>query len=241
VKTRDGRPIKVEGNALHPVSHGGVCAIGQASVLTLYDAERAQGPVSLGKPVKWRDLDRVVREGLRRLSAAGRAIRLMTPPYAGPSGEAAIARFLSAYPTARRVSHDPLGAATSIAGAHLITHGVRVIPAYRLDTARVIVSFTADFLGTWLHPVAHTRQYVSGRDSSRAPSMSRHFQLEPNYTLTGSNADVRTILAPSDVVPALAQLARRLGIDVPDWGPAQLPAPVLDRLAAELRAARGAS
>src|SRR3990170_2783033 len=50
VKTRDGRPIKVEGNELHPVSKGGVCAVGQASVLTLYDASRARGPLSSGKP-----------------------------------------------------------------------------------------------------------------------------------------------------------------------------------------------
>jgi molybdopterin-containing oxidoreductase family iron-sulfur binding subunit len=80
VKTRDGRPIKVEGNDLHPVSKGGVCAIGQASVLTLYDAARAHEPVSSGQPVKWRDLDRTVRDGLRRIAASGRAIRLVTPP-----------------------------------------------------------------------------------------------------------------------------------------------------------------
>lgn len=240
VKTRDGRPIKVEGNGLHPVSNGGVCATGQASVLTLYDAARAQQPVSLGQPAKWRDLDRAVRDGLRRLSASGRAIRLVTPPYAGPSGEAAIARFLSTYPTAQRVSHDPLGA-TSIAGAHLFTHGVRAIPAYRLEMARVIVSFAADFLGTWVQPVALTKQYVSGRNPSRSEIMSRHFQLEPNLTLTGSNADVRETLPPSDVVPALAQLAKRLGVEVPYSGPAKLSAGMLDRLANELRAAAGAS
>ncbi len=240
VKTRDGRPIKIEGNGVHPVSSGGVCAIGQASVLTLYDAARAHQPVSSGKPVKWRDLDRTVRDGLRRVSSSNRAIRLVTTPYAGPSGEAAIARFLAVYPTAQRVSHDPLGG-SAIAAAHLVTHGVRVIPVYKLDQARVIVSFAADFLGAWIQPVAHTKQYASGRDPSRSGAMSRHFQLEPNFTLTGSNADVRASLAPSDIVPALAQLAKRLGADVPDRGPAQLPAAVLDRVAAELGEARSAS
>ncbi len=240
VKTRDGRPIKIEGNDLHPVSKGGVCAIGQASILSLYDAARSPKPVSLGKPTSWTDMDRTMRGGLRRLGEAGRAIRLVTPPYAGPSGEAAIARFLSAYPTARRVSHDPFGT-TAIARAHLNTHGVGAIPAYRLDAARVVVGFGADFLGTWLQPVALTKQYVSGRNPDRAEKMSRHIQFEPNLTLTGSNADVRTAILPSDLTPALMQLAKRLGVDVPAAAPAGLAPDSLDRLAADLRSAQGES
>ena len=174
VKTRDGRPIKIEGNELHPVSRGGVCAIGQASVLTLYDASRARGPMSLGKPTTWRDLDLTVRNGLRRIAAANRAIRLVTPPYVGPSGEAAVDRFLTEYPTARRVSHDPLGT-TAIAEAHLLTHGIRAIPGYSLDRARVIVAVAADFLGTWHNPVALTRQDVSRGDPHHGLHTLTHF------------------------------------------------------------------
>ena len=240
VKTRDGRPIKIEGNELHPVSRGGVCAIGQASVLTLYDASRARGPMSSGKPTTWRELDTTVRNGLRGIAAANRAIRLVTPPYVGPSGKAAIDRFLTEYPTARRVSHDPLGT-TAIAEAHLLTHGVRAIPGYSLDRARVIVAVAADFLGAWHNPVALTRQYVSGRDPDQARTMSRHFQLESHLTVTGANADVRMPFLPSDLVPALAALAKRLGIETAVTQDPVLAPAFLDRLAAELREARGAS
>ncbi len=240
VKTRDGRPIKIEGNELHPVSGGGVCAVGQASVLTLYDASRARGPLSSGKPTKWSDLDRTVRNGLRGIGEANRAIRLVTPPYVGPSGEAAIKQFLTTYPSARRVSHDPLGA-TAIAKAHVLTHGASVIPSYRLDRARVVVGFAADFLGSWNNPVRLTRQYTAGRDPDRARVMSRHFQIEPHLTLTGANADVRTPLLPSDLVPTLAALAKRLGIETGITHEPELAPALLDRLAAELREARGAS
>ncbi|MBI4473923.1 MAG: 4Fe-4S dicluster domain-containing protein [Acidobacteria bacterium] len=240
VKTRDGRPIKIEGNELHPVSKGGVCAIGQASVLTLYDAARSHEPLSKGSPVKWRDLDRTVRNGLRQLASTERAIRLVTPPYLGPTGEAAVAHFLAAYPTARRVSHDPLGS-HAIARAHHATHGLAAIPAYNLKDARLIVSFASDFLGTWVQPVSFTKNYAAGRDPARGERMLRHFQLEPNLTLTGSNADVRTTLRPSDVTPALTQLAKRLGIDMPSPRPTSVPPEVLDRLARELQEARGAS
>ncbi len=237
-KTRDGRPIKIEGNPEHPASRGGLCAAGQAAVLGVYDASRARGPVTGGQPTSWRDMDGVLRQGFRRLSEAGRGIRLVTPPLVGPSGEAAIAAFLEAYPTARRVRHG-LPGIDAVAEAHRLTHGVRATPVYRFDRARVIASFGADFLGTWLSPVAFTRGWAARRDPAHPDGMSRHFQIEPHLTLTGASADVRFTVAPSDVTPALAALARRLGVEAPGREPADLAADRIDRLASELQQARG--
>ncbi|MBI4514888.1 MAG: 4Fe-4S dicluster domain-containing protein [Deltaproteobacteria bacterium] len=239
LKTREGRPIKVEGNGLHPVSRGGVCAVGQAAVLSLYDASRAIAPGTAGKPTTWKDLDKAVRDKLRELAAAGRALRVVVPAYVGPSAEAAIARFVAKYPTARRVRHDPFGL-DAIAEAHRQTHGVSALPAYRLESAQPVVSFGADFLGTWLQPVAFTRQYVNARDPSRAGGMLRHLQIESHLTLTGSNADVRLTLAPSQQLATLQALAARLGVAVPAVSNG-VDTAVVERIAGELERARGAS
>ena len=248
LKTRDGRPIKVEGNDAHPWSRGGVCAVGQASVLSLYDAARARGPSAEGKDVPWAKLDAEVTAALHRIDQAGRAIRVVAPSDLGPTAEAALAKLVAAYPRARRVRHDAADH-QAIADAHLATHGVRAIPAYRLDRAKLVVGVGADFLGTWLSPVAFTRQYASAR-APASGTMSRHVQLEPKISLTGSCADERITTAPSDVVPVLAALARRLAAAV---GGATLPAelgkiraPEVDEkalaaLAGEIAAARGAA
>jgi MoCo/4Fe-4S cofactor protein with predicted Tat translocation signal len=235
LKTRDGRPIKVEGNDEHPVSRGGVCAVGQASVLSLYDASRARFPTLARQRTAWAALDGQVTQGLRKAAEAGKAIRVVLPWVMGPTAEAAVKRFLAAHPTARTVRYEPLGELAAIGEAHRVTHGVRVVPDYRFDKAKVIASFGADFLGTWVSPVAFTRQYTEARDAPGKREMARHFQVEPMLTLTGAAADRRFLVAPSDVTPALAALVRRLamkaGRTVP--GVASLPAPALEEAALE--------
>lgn len=233
LKTRDGRPIKVEGNDEHPVSRGGVCAVGQASVLSLYDASRARYPTRGATRVSWTDLDADVTQALRKATEAGKGIRVVLPWHLGPTAEAAVKRFLAAYPTARTVRDEALGELSAIADAHRVTHGVRAVPDYRFDKAAVIASFGADFLGTWVSPVAFTRQYAESRDAARRRTMSRHFQVEPVMTLTGAAADRRFVVAPSDVALVLADLVRRLAVkagrEVP--GLASLPPPALDEAA----------
>ncbi|AKJ01772.1 quinol:cytochrome c oxidoreductase iron-sulfur protein precursor [Archangium gephyra] len=245
LKTRDGRPIKVEGNAEHPVSRGGVCAVGQASVLSLYDANRSRWPSVGGTKATWASLDQAVTEGLRKVAEEGRAIRLVLPWVMGPTAEAAVARFLAAFPTARTVRYDATGELEAIAEAHRLTHGVRVVPDYRFDQAKIIASFGADFLGTWVSPVAFTRQYSTARDAAGTREMARHWQLEPLMTLTGASADKRVPVAASDMVPALAGLVKRLaqkagraveglsGVPV-----SRVDASVLNTLADELWAAK---
>ncbi len=210
LKTRDGRPIKVEGNDEHPVSRGGVCAVGQASVLSLYDASRARFPTRDAKRVAWAELDADVTQALREAGAAGKGIRVVLPWHLGPTAEAAVKRFLAAYPTARTVRDEPLGELAAIAEAHRVTHGVHAVPDYRFDKATVIASFGADFLGTWVSPVAFTRQYTEARDAAGQRKMARHYQVEPMMTLTGAAADRRFVVAQSELRLVLADLVRRL-------------------------------
>lgn len=243
VKTRDGRPIKLEGNDRHPHTRGGLCAAGQASVLSLYDAGRARGPSLGGRDARWPEIDAAVQDGLARARAASKAVFVVTPGDLGPTEEAALARFLEAHPTAKRVIHDVSGAG-AVAESHEATHGARLVPAYRLDRASHVLGIEADFLGTWLSPVAFTRAYSAARDPGSG-KMLVHHQVEPRLSLTGSNADLRFTARPSDTVPLLAALARALADGAPlPAGVAELRAPELPadrvaRLVGALRAARG--
>ena len=237
VRTRDGRPIKLEGNPQHPVSAGALCALGQAAVLGPYDASRAPGPHLGGAPASWESLDDVVRSGLGKVAASGQGIRVVAPADLGPTGEAALAAFAAKFPTTKRVLSDPLGL-EAIAAAHQLSHGVRALPELYFDRARVVASFGADFLGSWQAPPVHTRRWSRAHDAARPEAMARLFVLEPTLTLTGAAADVRWNLAPSDQLPALAALAKALGVTLPrEVRAPELATERLSRLARELGAA----
>lgn len=207
VKTREGRPIKIEGNAISPMTGGGTSARAQASVLSLYDTNRLQ---SAGKVVDgqvtsmtWEDLDKEVMASLNK----GGGIRLVSRTVISPSAKAAIAAFSAKYPTTKWVQYDPISSA-ALLDAHELSYGVRAIPSYHFDQAEVIVSFDADFLGTWISPVEYARAYSKGRKVTdvKAAKMSRHYQVESFMSVTGSNADHRILVKPSEQGGAIATL-----------------------------------
>ena len=208
-KTRDGRPIKIEGNPQHPLSEGGICAVGQAMVLGLYDSRRLQKPLRKGKPISWQDLDSKVNARLQQL---GDEVYFLTGTITSPSTRAAIERFLSRYPRSKHVEYDAISY-SAIMDAHQRTHGRRVLPRYHFDQAEVIVSFDADFLGTWISPVEFTKAYTAGRKlTGSPPRLSYHVQLEGRMSLTGSNADRRIKVTPSQSAAILTEVARKIAL-----------------------------
>jgi molybdopterin-containing oxidoreductase family iron-sulfur binding subunit len=247
-KVVDGRPIKFEGNPDHRISRGGLCAAGQGAVLSVYDAYRQKGPTIGGKAATWEDVDRTVRKALDALRAprAQRRLVLLTGPLTGAASRALIRESLAAFPGAEHVVYDPVSY-DAIREAHAGAYGRPILPGYRFDRADVIVSFGADFLGTWLSPVEFTKQYASGRDvSARDARMSRHFQFESRLSLSGSNADERISIAPSEQAAAVAALTARVARRATsgDPGPRALRPEVeraLDRVAEALSGARGRS
>ena len=246
VKNRDGRPIKLEGNPEHPLSRGGLCARGQASVLELYDEKRLAGPLAAGKPASWADVDAAITTRLDRVRASGGAVRFLTSTVVSPTVKRQIDGFLKAFGDARHVMYDAVSY-SAILDAHEKTHGVRVLPRYRLDRADVIVGFDADFLGAWLAPVELTEAWQSRRrPAPDGPEMSYHVQIEPRLTVTGSKADRRLALRPSRFRAALTDLLAALGrlagkaASGPTGGHG-LPAQETEALAARLWRARGKS
>jgi len=232
VKTRDGRPIKLEGNPDHPLSRGGLCAVGQALILGLYDSLRLKQPQARGKPATWDEVDRALAAEFETIRKNGGAVRFLSGTVASPTVRAAIARFLASFREAKHVEYDALSC-SAILDAHEQTHGARLLPRYRFDRAEVIVSFDADFLGTWISPVEFTAGYSAGR-RPEAGCFSWHAQIEPRMSLTGTKADRRIIVAPGEIGPMLSELAAGMESGAPGGG-------VTGELAKRLMDARGRS
>lgn len=243
VKTREGRPIKIEGNTLSGVSQGGVNARVHASVLSLYDANRLQQPKVAGKYVSWDEFDNQLKAKLSALG--GKPVVLLTNSIISPTTKRLIDGFKAKYPGSSHVTYDAISASGMIE-ANESGFGVAAIPTYHFDKAEVILGVGADFLGNWISPVEFTRDYTTNRKVSKdKPKMSRHVQFESILTVTGSNADLRVTyqaskegLVIANLYNAIAKLAGASSINAPKH---DLAGNAIAATAAELWAARGKS
>ncbi|GMT48723.1 MAG: Fe-S-cluster-containing hydrogenase [bacterium] len=230
VKTREGRPIKIEGNPLSRLTSGGVCAQGQASVLDLYDSERLylkgnskdtqfapykKGPQISRVDTQWKEIDEQIKE---KLSAG--PVAIVSSSILSPATKKLIDEFKAKYTNVKHVSYDAVSY-SAIIEAHGKSFGKAVLPNYQIDKAQVIVNFGADFLGTWIAPVRFIRQYTSRRNVRHLESqrsMSRHIQFESILSLTGSNADLRVPVKPSEegiaILSLYNELAKNLNKDI---------------------------
>jgi Fe-S-cluster-containing dehydrogenase component len=219
-KCLDGRPVKLEGNPAHPISRGGLCAIGQASILDLYDSVRLRQPLRNRRPVPWPSTDESVRSALEDIRRSDSRLYLLSRTVNSPHLAFQIRRFLGEFPDTRWVSYDPVSR-SAVAAAHELTHGVRICPTYRIDRAEAIVAIEDDFLGPGISPVEFAQDYRDGRslEGSRL-RYSHHIQFESFATSTGSKADYRHLVPPGSsahiAVRLAAAVARRLGTPFPD-------------------------
>ncbi|HND86969.1 MAG TPA: TAT-variant-translocated molybdopterin oxidoreductase [Saprospiraceae bacterium] len=241
VKTREGRPIKIEGNSLSSVTKGGTSARAQASVLSLYDTKRIPhaGNVADGQVSKkgWAELDREIKAKL-----AGGNIRIISGTNISPTAMKALDEFKAKYPNTAVYTYDPVSAAALLA-ANEQCFGIRGQLNYDFSKAQIIVSFGADFLGTWGNPIENARSYAAGRKvaGNKNPAMSRHYQVESGMSLSGSKADNRILVKPSEQGAAIAALYNALsgGSGGPKLN--DKAAAAINKVAAELRAAAGKS
>ena len=226
VKTREGRPIKIEGNSLSKVTMGGTSARAQASVLSLYDTSRVSGPGRVNKDVidvsDWETIDGEIKGKLN----ANAQIRIVSNTILSPTTKKAIADFTAKYPNTQLVTYDPVSS-SAIIQANEESFGQAVVPDYHFEKAQVIVSFDADFLGTWISPVEFANKYSKNRTlkDPKKPSMSRHIQVESHMSLTGSNADNRILVKPSEQGAAILALYNEIAASS---GAAKLNGPTLD-------------
>ena len=239
VKTREGRPIKIEGNELSTITRGGTSARVQASVLSLYDVNRLKTPKVNNEVVSWGQLDEAVISALK----GAKGIRVVSETILSPTTKAVFKDLQSHYNNVELIQYDPVSSA-AILSANEETFGDRVIPNYHFDKAELIVSFNADFLGTWISPVEYAHQYAKNRviDDVHHASISKHVQVESQMSMTGSNADNRILVKPSQQGEAIAHLYAAVSgtsstATTLDQGAQQ----AITNLAAELKKAPGKS
>ena len=237
VKVRDGRPIKIEGNTLDPVSQGGTSPRAQASVLDLYDMYRLPHPkrksgTAFQEIPTFEQLDTQVSSAL---AGVGGSVVLLTSTIVSPTTNQVITEFLQKF-RGSHVQYD----AVSYSG--LIKANGGKIPFFQFDKAKVIVSLGADFLGTWLNPVDFARMYSVGRKiDEKNISMSKHYQLESHLSMTGGCADERFTHRPSETGSVAVALLAALGggVTAPSLDAKLVQA--LQKIAADLKANNGAA
>ena len=214
VKTREGRPIKIEGNPIAEQLGRGTTARAQASVLSLYDTTRLAGPTRVGAveldPAKntrmagesdlsWGEVDALMEEALK----PGARVRIVTNTVFSPTLNAAVGEFVARHGGTQVVTYDASGSSALVQA-----HEGGAVPGYQFDKADVIVGIDCDFLGTWVYPALFNTQYGKRRRvvNQLRPTMSRHYQVESTMTLTGSNADHRARVKPSHIGQAILEL-----------------------------------
>lgn len=244
VKTREGRPIKIEGNDLSSVTKGKASARVQASVLGLYDSARASRPTANGQPSTWSVIDTDIKSKLSEISSRGGQIRIVSSTIISPSTKAAIAEFTAKFPTTKHIVYDAISH-YGITSANLASFGESILPSYHFENAEVIVGLGCDFLSNWILPTQHALQYAQTRKINKTKkSMSRHFQFEGNLTLTGSNADVRVRVKPREMGSTLISLYNQIASKAGQPTLSGAKSSVEDKVKAaanELWAARGKS
>lgn len=254
VKVRDGRPIKLEGNPEHPVSRGGLCPVSHSLIFGLYDSERLQQPLIGGSPTTWTKIDETVLQKLTSIKSSGAKVRFLSNTIISPTALDTVNTFLAQFKDAKHIVYEPIST-SAVRLAHKRTHGIEGVPDYRFERAKLLVSFGADFLGTWISPTSFIRAYSQARDlKGGRHEMLRHIQFESRLSLTGANADKRVKLTFAEEADAVLHLAKLIAAKaaIGSGTPAEIAThqstklsehtkSALDKVADELVRAKGAS
>jgi len=202
VKTREGRPIKIEANPAAG-SLGKTNARAQASVLSLYDNDKVKLPALNGdEQTDFNKIDDFVLKGLTESQATGKKIVVLSHSFPSPTFKKLFGDFKTKYPSAELITYDAIPYAAALDAAQEV-FGQRALPVYDLSSSQLVVSFQADFLGDF-NASSLEVSYAAARKPG--PEMLRHIQVESNLSLTGANADSRYRLKPSAVFKTLVEV-----------------------------------
>jgi molybdopterin-containing oxidoreductase family iron-sulfur binding subunit len=211
VATRDGRPIKIDGNPEHPWNSNGISVRGLSHIMKLYDPDRLTGPkrnlLNDKKTnretisVTWDKLDEIVVAQLKKGAAA-----VLTSSVFSPSMKNLLGEFSSAY--GAHVYHYDDISYEHVREGQKACYGRDAVPAYNVDKAKVIVAVNNDFLGTWLTPTRFQKQF--GQSRKPGQDMNKLIVLEGLLSLTGTNADERYRVKPSQTLAVLLGLLKHI-------------------------------
>ncbi|MEE8538297.1 MAG: molybdopterin-dependent oxidoreductase [Woeseiaceae bacterium] len=196
VRIREGKAKKIEGNPVHPVSQGRLCARGQSGLNVLYNPDRIREPLTnAGQrgtgdfyPISWDEVLTTIGSRIGRLKIENNAsrVRLLTGRVRGHLDEL-FAQFMGLLGSDHYQQYD-FTYPSALLAANRISFGTDRLPYYDIKNADLLLSFGADYLGTWISPVHHSLAYGHMRQG-RAGRRGKTVQVEPRMSLSGAAAD----------------------------------------------------
>jgi MoCo/4Fe-4S cofactor protein with predicted Tat translocation signal len=219
VESHEGRPTKIEGNPDHPASLGGTDVFTQASILNLYDPDRAQTVAFAGEIRTWSaflDAAQVMAAEIKAVNGAG--FRILTGTVVSPSIAEQLQYLLKLYPQAKWHQWEPAGSDGAREGAKL-AFGRYVNTVYRPEKAEVILCLDSDFLAAGPGHIRYMKEFYRRRKLDQfaeadhaGGEMNRLYVVEPTPSVTGSSADHRLPLSFLDVQQFARSLAAKLSL-----------------------------
>jgi molybdopterin-containing oxidoreductase family iron-sulfur binding subunit len=210
-KSHEGRPTKIEGNPQHPDSNGSTDLFAQASVLNLYDPDRAtRFAKTSNTATRETTLDFLGELAKQAQANGGQGLSFLMERSSSPSRARLQKLVGDKLPKAGWHVYEPVDFDIHREAASLAV-GKSVAPYFKLDAAKVIVSLDCDFIGTEENAHINIRRFAKGRRIEKpADSMSRLYTVEALFTLTGANADHRLRIPTSAVLSVAAGLAMEI-------------------------------
>jgi MoCo/4Fe-4S cofactor protein with predicted Tat translocation signal len=241
VESHEGRPTKIEGNPNHPSSLGSTDAFAQASILTLYDPDRSQVVRNAGRISTWSAFLTAVNDELEaERVVGGGGLRILTETVTSPTLANQLRQLLVKFPRAKWHQYEPINRDNVHAGDRL-AFGAELNTIYRFDNADVILSVDADFLFNGPGSVRYARDFTDKRRVRQGKiGMNRLYALESTPSVTGSMADHRIALRPSEIASFAGAIAAKIGLSVQSSSEAQR-AKWIDALVRDLQKHRGSS
>jgi MoCo/4Fe-4S cofactor protein with predicted Tat translocation signal len=243
-ESHEGRPTKIEGNPDHPASLGATDTFAQASVLGLYDPDRAQTITKDGAASNWAAFTSELKGELEKQRASGGAgLRLLTETITSPTLAGQLQAILAEFPQAKWHQYEPVNRDNARRGA-LIAFGEDVNPVYRFDQAEVVLSLDADFLASGPTGVRYARDFSQKRRvRADKAEMNRMYVVESTPSVTGAMADHHLPVRPSQMEGFVLALAAGLGLDVStaEGDLSDVPEAWISAVARDLQAHQGSS
>jgi molybdopterin-containing oxidoreductase family iron-sulfur binding subunit len=214
VESHEGRPTKIEGNPNHPASLGATSLFAQASILTLYNPERARAITNIGEIRSWGAFTNEIRQAMEgKRAGQGAGLRILTGTLSSPTLIHQIKTLLAEFPAAKWHQYEPVNRDNALSGARL-AFGEPVNAVYRFENADVILALDADFLTCGPASVRYAREFANRRrllDGDR--QMNRLYVAESSMTNTGAVADHRFPMRPSEIESFARAVAAGLNIN----------------------------
>ncbi len=195
IKTREARPIKVDGNDLHPINQGKTCSVGQASIYNLYDPSRLQHPLKANRKANWETIDSEIIKKLDETVASGKKIAVIAHPTSSPTEKKLLKEFKERFSTVEVFSYDLFNNCNK-KFAWYQSYGTSDLPAIKWDEADIIVSLESDFLAKEGNHLESTRLFTKRRDIMKSDNFNRLYVAEGGLSLTGANSDYRLQVRP---------------------------------------------